>query len=43
MLIYCLDAGNNPVQDMARIKVKVALENDADASALGEAAGARGN
>jgi glucokinase len=30
--------GNNPVQDLAReFKVTVALENDADASALGEA------
>ncbi len=30
--------GNNPVQDLAReFKVAVALENDADASALGEA------
>src|SRR5258708_36824546 len=30
--------GNNPVRDLAReFKVTVALENDADASALGEA------
>ena len=30
--------GNNPVQDLAReFRVRVALENDADASALGEA------
>jgi len=31
-------AGNNPVEDLAReFNVTVALENDADASALGEA------